>query len=169
MSFELQPTLKNQLIELVPLKNTDFEKLYMAASDPLIWEQHPMKDRHKREVFEVYFKEAIESGGAFLFIDAVSREVIGSSRYYYLDEAKSTVSIGYTFMTRRYWGKGYNESIKSLMLNHAFRFVDHVYFHVGAYNIRSQIAIQRLGAVKVVEKDEKFTYLLEKRCWNGLT
>nr|MCU0350393.1 GNAT family N-acetyltransferase [Flavobacterium sp.] len=41
--------------------------------------------------------------------------------------------------------------IKKMMLAYAFQFVDQVYFHVGAENIRSQIAMERLGAKKVRE------------------
>ncbi|MEO8761065.1 MAG: GNAT family N-acetyltransferase [Bacteroidia bacterium] len=85
MNFELQPTLENDLIKIQPLKSTDFETLYNIASDPLIWEQHPNKDRYKRNVFETFFKGAMESGGAFLVIDTKTGEAIGSSRYYNLD------------------------------------------------------------------------------------
>ncbi len=98
MHFELQPHLENNLIKLIPLKKKDFEKLYQVASDPLIWEQHPDKDRYKKEVFEKFFKGALESGGAFLILDQNSGEVIGSSRYYDLDDDKKSIAIGYTFI-----------------------------------------------------------------------
>src|SRR3954469_3857192 len=107
MNFELQPTISNELIKIQPLKQEDFETLYQVASDPLVWEQHPNKDRYKREVFENFFKGAIESGGAFLVYDAKTNEVIGSSRYYDFDKTKSEISIGYTFVAKKYWGKGF--------------------------------------------------------------
>jgi len=66
MNFELQPTLENALVKLVPLKQEDFDIMYQVASDPLIWEQHPDKYRYKREVFEKYFDGAIKSGGLSL-------------------------------------------------------------------------------------------------------
>ncbi len=66
MKFDLQPSIHNDLIRIEPLGKGDFEVLYAVASDPLVWEQHPNKDRYKREVFENFFKGAIESGGAFL-------------------------------------------------------------------------------------------------------
>src|SRR5688572_15548664 len=148
VQFEFQPTLKNDLVVLKPLQEEDFENLFTVASDPLIWEQHPNKDRYKREVFEIFFKEALQSRGAFLFLDAQSNEVIGSSRYYKFDAEKNSIAIGYTFLARKYWGKGHNPAIKSLMLGHAFRFVDRIIFHVGQYNRRSQIAVERLGAIQ---------------------
>ena len=82
MSHLIQPILQNEFVKLVPLKETDFEILYKVASDPLIWEQHPNKNRWQREVFQNFFKGAIESKGAFLIYDAVTNEPIGSSRFY---------------------------------------------------------------------------------------
>lgn len=152
-NFDLQPTLQNEFVKLVPLKETDFEILYKAASDPLIWEQHPNKNRWQREVFQNYFKGAMESKGAFLIYDAKTNEVIGSSRFYDHDPEKSEISIGYTFYIRSHWGGKYNPSAKQLMIHHAFQYVNNVIFHIGANNIRSQKAIERLGAVKIDEQE----------------
>lgn len=69
MSFDLQPILKGELLELRPLQAEDFHDLYAVAADPLIWEQHPIKERYKEEVFEIFFREALESGGALITID----------------------------------------------------------------------------------------------------
>jgi RimJ/RimL family protein N-acetyltransferase len=174
MDFNLQPTLENKLVKLIPLKEEDLEALYEAASDPLIWEQHPDKYRYKREVFEKFFRGAMESQGAFLILDQNSGEVIGSSRYYDLDNDKKSIAIGYTFLARKYWGTTYNRAMKNLMLGHAFKFVDTIIFHIGAKNIRSQKAIEKLNARKASEieinfpgEDERlnFIYEIDKNTW----
>src|ERR1700723_4129951 len=103
MPFELQPRLDNELIKLEPLEAGDFEVLYAVAADPLIWEQHPSKDRYQRPVFENFFKGAMESGGAFRVIDNTNGELIGSSRYSGYEEAKRKIDIAYTFIARRRW------------------------------------------------------------------
>lgn len=149
----VQSSLQNAFVKLVPLKEEDFETLYKVASDPLIWEQHPNKNRWKREIFENFFKGAMESKGAFLIYDAKTNEPIGSSRFYDWDTEKSNVAIGYTFYARSHWGGKYNPSCKQLMMQHAFKYVDNVIFHIGANNIRSQKAIERLGAVKIAEEE----------------
>ncbi|MDX1908156.1 MAG: GNAT family N-acetyltransferase [Bacteroidia bacterium] len=147
MSFEFQPPLlADSLVMLRPLQVSDFEALYAAASDPLLWAQHPNPLRYQREVFEVYFQGAMASGGALLIQEAATGEVIGSSRYYDLDFPHQ-VAIGYTFVRRDCWGRGHNHAAKRLMLAHAFRWVEQVIFHIGAQNIRSQVSIQRLGAI----------------------
>ena len=147
MSFELQPQIQNQCIRLEPLDPDDFDALFAVASDPLIWEQHPNKNRYQRAVFEGFFKGALASGGAFCVLDARTGELIGSSRYYDLDDAESVVCIGYTFIARNRWGRQYNRALKSLMLDHAFRFVNRTRFHVGAENLRSRRAMEKLGGV----------------------
>jgi RimJ/RimL family protein N-acetyltransferase len=131
---------------LRPLALADFDALFAAASDPLIWEQHPESDRHKREVFQRYFDGAIESKGGFAIIERKSGKIIGSSRYCHLDEIKREVEIGWTFLEREFWGGLYNRELKTLMLEYAFQFVDRVLFVVGEKNIRSQRALEKMGA-----------------------
>ena len=146
IAFDLQPTLTGALIELRPLRPDDWDELYRAASDPLIWEQHPEPTRHEADVFRHYFESAIGSGGAFAVIDRKSGRIIGSTRYWNLNPAQSEVEIGWTFLTREFWGGEYNGEMKKLMIDHAFRFVDRVVFVIGENNVRSQRAVEKIGA-----------------------
>jgi len=114
--FELQPLLKGELLELRPLRADDFPALFTVASDPLVWEQHPSSDRYQAAVFQEFFREAMECGGAFLVIDGKNGQVIGSSRYYGYDPEKSEIEIGWTFLARSHWGGAYNREMKRLML-----------------------------------------------------
>jgi RimJ/RimL family protein N-acetyltransferase len=148
MSFELQPNLKGQLIELRPLTAADWDDLFSVASDPLIWEQHPENDRYKEDVFRLFFQEALQSGGAFVILDKESGQVIGSTRFFGYAPEKSEIEIGWTFLARSHWGGRYNRELKDLMLAHAFRFVDTIVFFVGDTNIRSQKAVEKLGATR---------------------
>ena len=151
--MDLQPKhLMNEWVTLWPLVENDFESLYQVAADPLIWEQHPNPDRYKREVFQNYFIGAMASRGAFLITNQTG-EVIGSSRFYDYDADTNEIKIGYTFFGRACWGLPYNRSTKKLMLDYAFRFVDRVLFHVGATNIRSQRAMEKIGAIKIGEQE----------------
>src|SRR5947207_8264667 len=124
--FDLQPNLKGQLIELRPLRPEDWDDLFAVASDPLIWEQHPESDRYKEDVFKVFFREALESGRAFVIIDRKNQQIIGSTRFYGYTPEKSEIEIGWTFMARTYWGGRYNGDLKDLMLTHAVKFVETV-------------------------------------------
>ena len=156
LTINFHPILKNNLVTATPLQQADFDRLFVAASDPLIWEQHPNKNRWQREVFENYFEGAIKSGGAFLVTDTQTNEVIGSSRYSDYVAATNTVSIGYTFFVRSHWGTGHNYALKQLMLQYIFEFVDTVKFYIGAINKRSQISLERFGAIKTGEEETAY-------------
>jgi N-acetyltransferase len=149
LGFDLQPHLKGELLELRPLASDDWDELFAVASDPLIWEQHPEQDRYRKNVFRTFFREALGSGGAFVIIDRQTQHIIGSTRFYGYDPEKSEIEIGWTFLARKYWGGRYNAEMKRLLLNHAFKFVESVVFFVGEDNVRSQKAMEKVGAIKV--------------------
>ncbi len=148
MSFDLQPNLRSELVELRPLTPKDWDDLFSVASDALIWEQHPESDRYKEDVFKAFFREALEYGGAFVIIDTKNQQIIGSTRFHGYAPEKSEIEIGWTFLARRYWGGRYNRELKQLMLAHAFKFVENIVFYVGENNIRSQKATEKIGAIR---------------------
>ncbi|HEY4786851.1 MAG TPA: GNAT family N-acetyltransferase [Bacteroidales bacterium] len=150
--MNLQPeNLEDGLTQLIPSQEKDFEALYEIASDPKIWEQHPISDRYKKEVFLEFFEGAMACKSSFVILDKLSGKPIGSTRFYNYDEAHSSIAIGYTFLSRNYWGGTYNRSTKKLLLDYAFKYVETVIFHIGVNNIRSQKAIDKIGATKTKE------------------
>ena len=162
MYFSVQPILENENVKLVPLDQNDFEALFSAASDPLLWKQHPNKDRYKREVFENFFKGAMESHGAFKIIEINTGEIAGSTRFYDFNPQDNSIFIGYTFYGRKFWGSKLNPQVKKLLLDYIFQFLDKVNFHVGKDNIRSQKAMEKLGAKKVGEVNVAYDYEPER-------
>jgi len=165
--------LENDLLQITPLVESDFENLFQVASDPLIWEQHPASDRYKIEVFQLFFDGAIAAKKAFKITSKSNHKIIGSTRFYNYHLENSSIAIGYTFLARQYWGGAYNKSSKKLLIDYAFQFVDKIYFHIGATNIRSQQATTSIGAKKVREfeselngvKTTHFEYQIEKENW----
>jgi RimJ/RimL family protein N-acetyltransferase len=153
MNFNTQPTLENDLIILQPLQPEHFDRLFEVAADPLIWEQHPAKERSTRAGFELFFNEAIATKSAFLVIDKKSGAAIGSTRYFPVAGIPNAVEIGWTFLAREYWGTDYNPSMKRLMLDYAFQFVDNVLFMIHETNYRSQKAVEKIGGKRVTELD----------------
>jgi RimJ/RimL family protein N-acetyltransferase len=177
ITFDLQPTLEDELIILRPLEMSDFEALYGAASDQLIWEQHPANDRWQRDVFEVFFRGAMDSGGAFAVIDKKSGKIIGSSRFVKVKENVNAIEIGWTFLAHEYWGGVYNLAMKRLMIDHALRFVDNILFFIGENNMRSRKAVEKLGGVLITEldgipivapSDARVIYRLNRGVWKTI-
>ncbi|WP_298148692.1 GNAT family N-acetyltransferase [Flavobacterium sp.] len=139
--------LKNDLVRLELLVPEHFDELYAVASDYRIWEQHPEKNRHELEVFKKYFQSAQNAAAAYVIRDRVTSKIIGSSRFYQHNQFFKSIAIGYTFLAVEYWGGIYNRAVKQLMINHAFSLdIEHIIFHVGKYNFRSQKAVLKLGA-----------------------
>ncbi|GAB5452901.1 MAG: GNAT family protein [Halioglobus sp.] len=154
--IDLQPLLIGNMTKLRPLKADDFEGLYLAASDPMIWELHPDSERYKREVFKQrYFESALNCGGALAIAEKATDRIIGSSRYYEWNPVSKEISIGYTFIERRHWGVGTNQEFKDLMLNHIYQWATVVWFHVGKINMRSRRAVEKLGATLSHEKERE--------------
>ena len=145
--FDPQPTLAGDLLVVRPLRADDWDGMFAAASDPLIWEQHPSPDRYTESAFREYFDGGLARGMAFSFVDRATGSIIGSSRYYEPDPDRSEVEIGWTFLARPCWGGAYNREAKALMLEHAFRWFDTVIFWVAENNQRSRHAMLKIGGV----------------------
>jgi len=151
-----QPILSGGGLVLRPLEVADRAALFEAASDPLIWAQHPAKDRWQPGPFDAFFDAALASKGALLIQDGEG-VVLGTSRYYD-DHGARSVAVGYTFLRRSHWGGETNGRVKALMLDHAFETVEEVRFHVGRDNLRSQRALAKLGVelLTAPEPDPRF-------------
>ncbi len=151
MTLDLQPTLTGERVILRPTRAEDWDGLYAVASDPLIWEIHPARDRWQEPIFRAYFEGALESGGGLTIFDKATGAIIGASRYYAHAPERDEIEIGWTFLAREFWGGAYNREVKRLMLDHIHRFVRNVVFLVGEGNLRSQRAMEKIGGERQAE------------------
>ena len=147
VNADLQPTLVGENLLLRPLTEEDWDAMYAVASDPLLWEVHPAWDRYKEPVFREYFAGAMNSRGALAVVDRATGNIIGGSRYANFVAERNEIEIGWSFLAREYWGGVYNREMKTLMLSHAFRYLDSIRFNIGATNIRSRRAVEKIGAI----------------------
>ena len=140
-----QPILVGETVLLRPTTSEDWKEMYIAASDPLIWAVHPVRERYKEPVFREAFDSGLAGGTMLTIVERSTGAIIGSSRYSAHDPVASEIEIGWTFLVRRHWGGRTNREVKRLMLAHAFRWVDCVYFRVGDTNWRSRGAMEKIG------------------------
>jgi RimJ/RimL family protein N-acetyltransferase len=77
-------------------------------------------------------------------------QLVGTTSFYEIDPGRSAVAIGHTWLARPYWRTGLNTESKLLMLRHAFETLqaERVVWHTDIRNLRSQAAIERLGATR---------------------
>lgn len=151
MIFDLQPTLSNDLLLVRPLVPQDFDALFAISSDPLLWEQHPNKERSQPDGFKKWFEEATASGGALTVVERATGQIIGTSRYKAVPETTEAIEIGWTFIARRHWGGAVNQSLKALMMVHAFGFVPYVFFYIHGQNFRSRKAVEKIGGTLITD------------------
>ena len=145
-AFDFQPVLTGPRVLVRPIRTDEFEALYAVAADPLMWAQHPAKDRSQRGVFETWFRDAVPQL-ALTIEELATHRVIGSSRYYDWNPSAREVAIGFTFIARAHWGGATNAEVKRLMLDHAFKSARTVWFHVDPANTRSRKAMEKIGGV----------------------
>ena len=143
-----QPVLEGDRLRLRPLRPGDRDALHAVARDPEIWAMHPSPDRWQEPVFRRFFDEALARGGALAIIDRTTGEIIGSSQFAEPEpENPDEIEIGWSFLARAYWGKGYNAEFKRLMLVHALRHFERAIFQVGEDNLISRRAMENIGGV----------------------
>lgn len=172
--FNPQPLLSEGGLTLEPLIEGDRQGLTQAASDPLIWQGHPVRDRHKEGVFIPYFNMLLGTNAALTIRDREKR-IIGCTVYYTDTNAPSRLSIGFTFLVRAHWGGNTNRIVKRLTLGHVFAHTSEAWFHIAPDNLRSQTATMRLGAVFTHEADIELAgaaarwqcYCLTQESWNA--
>lgn len=77
-------------------------------------------------------------------------ELVGSTSFYEIDPARGSIAIGHTWLARPYWRTGLNTESKLLMMGHAFEELEaeRLVWHTDIRNLRSQTAIERLGATR---------------------
>jgi RimJ/RimL family protein N-acetyltransferase len=140
-------------IRLEPLSKAHAQGLQLASADGEIWKLHyttaPGPDLGS---VNAYIDAALNGQlkgvcQAYVVIDD-DGNVLGSTRFYDIDEATPTCAIGYTWYAASSQRTHVNSACKRLLLAYAFEVMQTaaVYFHTSHLNIRSQAAITRLGA-----------------------
>ena len=104
-----------------------------------------------RDGMQAWIEHALamrDAGQQLPFAIVADGRVVGSTRYYDIDLSVPTLAIGYTFHAASVWRTHVNTANKRLLLGHAFDALgaQSVYFHTSHLNLRSQAAIERLGA-----------------------
>lgn len=158
-----QTPLETADLLLKATSDDDFEGLYAIGSDPEVWALHSDTDRYTKEKFEVYFLGGLNNSlGAYTLVYKPTQTIAGFTRYYDYDEESSSVKIGYTFLAKTFWGTGLNQALKARMIAHAFEFCDQVIFEVYEFNLRSQRAVLKLGAIEIAPKGDRKCFSIHR-------
>ena len=145
------PSLSGEHVRLVPLEPGHATGLGLAAADGALWNIHytsiPRPEEAASYVASALDMQAAGKALAFAVLDAAG-EVVGSTRFYQLEAGVPRLAIGYTWYAARVQRTALNTEAKRLLLSQAFDAMGcaAVSFETSHLNLRSQAAIQRLGA-----------------------
>ena len=153
--MHVQPTtLEAHGLRLEPLALSHEAGLRAAAADGALWTLR-VTSVPEPETTGAYIETALrmQAQGTrlpFAVVDVASGQVLGSTSYHDILPEVHRLEIGYTWYAQRWQRSQVNTTCKWLLLRHAFDTLDCavVGWRTDNFNLRSQRAIERLGARK---------------------
>ncbi|MEU4337443.1 bifunctional pyridoxamine 5'-phosphate oxidase family protein/GNAT family N-acetyltransferase [Micromonospora lupini] len=147
--------LHGEHVLLEPLDLAHADDLHTATADDDVWRHltvsRPTEPAGTAEVVASAL-DAQQRGERVPWVQrcAVTGAVVGTTSYYEIDPERLSVAIGHTFLGRPWWRTGINTEAKLLLLGRAFDDLGavRVAWHTDIRNVRSQAAIERLGATR---------------------
>ncbi|WP_281231743.1 GNAT family N-acetyltransferase [Flavobacterium gelatinilyticum] len=146
--------LENEKVLLVPFENERNAELKDIIFDDEIWKYMGMYVRSDQD-FQNYIQSTLKQKAdgicyPFLIIDKTTNRIAGSTRYGYLNHASQKCEIGWTWYGKDFQGTGLNKACKFELLNFGFENIEfrRIQFSADLENLRSQKAIEKLGALK---------------------
>ncbi len=146
--------LQNEIVKLEPINLSHIEGIFTAASDPSIWEHMSIELLSKENVMK-YVQDGIKKREAqtdyvFVIIDQSTGQIVGATSYMDISLEHKRLEIGSTWLNPNVWRTNINTNCKYLLLKYGFEQLEmqRIQIKTGHENIRSQKAIERIGAVK---------------------
>lgn len=146
--------LENDRVLLLPFENHRKIELKEIIFDNTIWEFMGMSIETEQD-FENYLANTIKEKNnricyPFLIFDKQNDQIAGSTRYGYLNVASQKCEIGWTWYGSDFQGTGLNKACKYELLKFGFENIGfrRIQFSTDQENLRSQKAIEKLGAKK---------------------
>lgn len=142
-------------VRLEPLVPAHLDELARAGSEPEIWRYFPCAPVVSREQMRAWIEErrAQEQRGTvrpFAIIDLVHGRAVGSTSYMDISTQDDRLEIGSTWLGCEARRTAINTECKFLLLRQAFEVLgaNRVQLKTDVRNLRSQAAIERIGATK---------------------
>jgi RimJ/RimL family protein N-acetyltransferase len=147
--------LHGALVRLEPLATSHVPDLHDGSLDPSLWTYKPVAAPRSAEEMADLVTATLRLQDAgrclpFAVVDLASGRAVGETRYHNFALADRGLEIGWTWLAPRVQRTGVNTECKFLLLRHAFEQLGaaRVQFRTHHLNIRSQQALERLGAVR---------------------
>src|SRR6187402_3492266 len=148
-------TLTGRHVRLEPIAETHIDSLLRHAADPEVWTHFggakldtpdALRDRVAKQQAERERGDVL----TFAVVPLATGEAVGTTTYFEVSAPDRRLEIGSTWLGRAVWRSAVNTECKYLLLRHAFEVLGclRVQLKTDIRNLRSQTAIERIGAVK---------------------
>ncbi len=146
--------LENERVLLIPFENFRNIELNEIIFEDSIWKYMGMYIQNNKDLSN-YIKDTLIAKNKsicypFLIIDKLTNRVAGSTRFGNINIASEKCEIGWTWHGLDFQGTGLNKACKYELLNFGFEKIKfrRIQFSADQENLRSQKAIEKLGALK---------------------
>ncbi len=154
--MDIKPvTLAGRHVRLEPLAHSHVPDLTAGGTDPDIWQYIPYPPVHEEADMRAWVDDLLarQAKGTDLPFAVVHKDLgraIGASRYLDIQRPNRAVEIGGTWYAPEHQRTAANTEAKLLLLSHAFETLGciRVQLKTDERNVRSQRAIERIGAVR---------------------
>jgi RimJ/RimL family protein N-acetyltransferase len=147
--------LEGRIIRLEPMEECHEKSLAIAGRDPSIWKYMLYGVPITEESMHTWVQDILNRSKngdemPYVVVHLVSGNIVGATRYLEMRPEHKSLEIGGTWYAVEFQRTGVNTECKYLLLRNAFEKLEcnRVQFKTDLRNIRSQQAIERLGAVK---------------------
>lgn len=146
-------TLVGQHVRLEPLTRAHAPGLFAVAGEAEIWRYLPVPEPRSLAAIAAIIESALAEAARgmrlpFAIVARADGRVCGSTSYLDIAPAHRRIEVGWTWLGAAARRTAINTECKLLLLQHAFevRGCGRVQLKTDARNLRSQAAIERLGA-----------------------
>jgi N-acetyltransferase len=146
--------IENEIVRLIPMKREHVEGIYKVANDQRIW-KHMSVELTNRNAVVSYVEDAVKrrqdgTDEAFVIVNQETDKIVGATWFLDISVPHKRLEIGSTWIHPDYWRSNINTNCKYLLLEHCFeeRSLQRIQIKTSHQNLRSQAAIERIGAKK---------------------
>lgn len=147
--------LQGYSVRLAPVDESHLDQLSLWSAEEDIWRYMTFAHLASREELQAWISTAMQANERgtemnFAIIDEASRSAIGTTSFYRVVPEHKRIELGKTWLGAPYRRTHINTAAKYLLLHHAFEtlLANRVELNTDARNLRSQRAMERLGAVR---------------------
>ncbi len=151
--FHSPPIVENEKIKLIPLEVKHCKDL-LEANDPEIW-RYMLLEITTLEEMEQWVTAAVklreeQTALPFAVVLKEQNKIIGSTRLFEINLTQKSCELGSTWYSKDHQRSFVNSNCKYLILQYCFEVLGmmRVQLKTDERNLRSQKAIERMGAVK---------------------